>query len=244
MGSNMHHNFKVDILRFLLLLLVYALISNICIPLSERINIPNSLTAIGYVIFCVILLCFLNKKGELEYYGFKSLKNLNHKKLLFYIPMILIVSVNLLAGIHINDTLLQIVLISVCMLCVGFIEEVIFRSFLMKALMHKNDKLAIFVSGSLFGIIHLLNIFTGNNVFSTLLQVFYAMSFGLMCAIFFYKTKNIIPCILCHGISNMFDTFLPSDQTIVMQYIGCVLFILISGCYSIYLWKNHGFENR
>jgi membrane protease YdiL (CAAX protease family) len=143
-----------------------------------------------------------------------------------------------------SSTLLQIVLISVCMLCVGFIEEVIFRSFLMKALMHKNDKLAIFVSGSLFGIIHLLNIFTGNNVFSTLLQVFYAMSFGLMCAIFFYKTKNIIPCILCHGISNMFDTFLPSDQTIVMQYIGCVLFILISGCYSIYLWKNHSFENR
>ena len=55
----------------------------------------------------------------------------------------------------------------------------------MKALMHENDKLAIFVSGSLFRIIHLLNIFTGNNVFSTLLQVFYAMSFGLMCAIFF-----------------------------------------------------------
>ena len=97
MGSNTQNSFKKDIFRFILWLLVYALTSNICIPLSEIINIPNSLTAIGYVIFCVILLCFLNKKGELEYYGFKSLKNLNHKKLLFYIPMILIVSVNLFA---------------------------------------------------------------------------------------------------------------------------------------------------
>ena len=243
MGSNTQNSFKKDIFRFILWLLVYALTSNICIPLSERINIPNSLTAIGYIILCAILLYSLHKKGKLEYYGFKSLKNLNHKKLLFYIPIALIVSVNLLAGIHINDTLLQIVLISICMLCVGFIEEVLFRSFLMKTLMHKNDKFAIFVSGSLFGIIHLLNIFTGNNVFSTLLQVFYAMSFGFMCAIFFYKTKNIIPCILCHSISNVFDTFLPSEHTIVMQCIGCLLFILISGCYSIYLWKNHSFEN-
>ena len=110
MGSNIQNSFKKDIFRFMLWLLVYALTSNICIPLSERINIPNSLTAIGYVILCAILLYSLHKKGKLEYYGFNSLKNLNHRKLLFYFPMVLIVSVNLLAGIHINDTLLPLYL--------------------------------------------------------------------------------------------------------------------------------------
>jgi membrane protease YdiL (CAAX protease family) len=239
MGSNIQKNFKEDIFRFIVWLFIYAIISNICIPLSETIHIPNSLTAIGYMLLCTILLLFLTQKGKMEYYGFKTLTNLNHKKLLFYIPMILIASVNLWTGIHINDTLLQIVLISICMMCVGFIEEVLFRSFLMKALMNKSDKLAILISGSLFGIIHLLNLFTGANIFSTLLQVFYAISFGVMCAIFFYKTKNIIPCILCHSISNIFDTFLLSEQTIVMQYIGCVIFILISSFYSIYLWKDN-----
>lgn len=231
-------NFREDMVRFVFWLFVYALVSNIFIPLSEAISVPNSLTAIAYLLLCGIVIFVLYKKGKLKYYGFRSLHSLNYRKLLFCIPMIIIASVNLWSGIHINDTWIQIILVSVCMLCVGFIEELLFRSFLVKALMNKSEALAIIVSGSIFGFIHLLNIFTGADLFSTLLQVLYAMSFGFMCAIFFCRTNNIIPCVLCHSIGNVFDTFLPAEQSLSMQYFGCGAIIIIAGFYSVYLLKR------
>ena len=105
----------------------------------------------------------------------------------------------------------------------------------MKALMNKSSMLAIIVSGSLFGIVHLLNVFTGADLVPTLLQVFYAMAFGFMCAAFFYKTANIIPCIICHAVGNAFDTFLPKDLSVTMQYVGCISIVILSSSYGVYL---------
>lgn len=234
----MKNNLKKDSTVFFISILIYALISTVSMSLSDMIKIPNSITAVCYVLFSVFLIIFLKRKNKLSYYGINSLKNLNVKNLLYFIPMIIIASVNLWTGININNSLSQIILITICMICVGFFEELIFRSFLMKAIMNKNEILSVVISGILFGVIHLLNIFTGADILSTIIQVFYATAFGLMCSVFFYKTNNIIPCIVCHSLSNVFDTFLPIDLSIKMQYLGCISIIIISNFYTIYLLKN------
>lgn len=216
-------------------LVIYSLVSNISISISEAIHIPNSITSVAYILLCAAILFTLYKRKKLDYYGFNSLKELNAKNLLYYIPFIAVASVNLWTGIHINDTTLQIILITICMICVAFIEEVIFRAFLMKALKNKSSKLAIIVSGSLFGIIHLLNIFTGADLVSTLFQVSYAMAFGFMCAAFFYKTDNIIPCIICHAVGNALDIFLPTDISAAKQFVGCAAIIVFGSSYAVYL---------
>jgi len=232
------NNFSKDFVLFIICLLIYGLTSNVSIAISEKINFHNSIVALFYIIFSILLILFLKRKNKLSYYGLNSIKNLNYKNLLYFIPMIIIISVNLWNGININNSLIQIILITICMICVGFFEELIFRSFLMKAIMNKNKRIAIIVSGVLFGVIHLLNIFTGASIVTTILQAFYATSFGLMCAVFFYKTNNIIPCIICHSLSNAFDTFLPQNLSIEKQYIGCITIIIISSFYTIYLLKS------
>lgn len=214
---------------------VYAAVSNISIGLSEAVGVPNSITAIAYILLCSIMIFILHKRKKLGYYGFGSFKKLNAKNLLYYIPFIIAASVNLWAGIHIKDTTIQILLITICMICVAFIEEVIFRAFLMKALMNKSAALAVAVSSSLFGIIHLLNLFTGADIVSTVFQVFYAAAFGFMCAAFFYRTGSIIPCIICHAVGNALDIFLPKDMSVTMQYIGCTAIVLSGSFYGIYL---------
>lgn len=216
-------------------IVIYAIVSNIAISLSEAIHIPNSITAIAYVLLCTIIILILCKRSKLEYYGFNSLKELNAKNLLYYIPFVVVASVNIWSGIHINNSLSQILLITICMVCVAFIEEVIFRAFLMRALMNRSSLLAIIVSSSLFGIIHFLNIFVGADLVSTILQVCYAMAFGFMCATFFYKTDNIIPCIICHAVGNALDTFLPKDLSVTMQYAGCIAIVVFGSSYGIYL---------
>ena len=197
-------NFKSDLILFIICLIIYGLTSSISMMVSEMINFPNSIVAVSYVFLGIVLILFLKRKNKLSYYGLTSVKNLNYKNLLYFIPMIILVSINLWQGININDSVIQIILITICMICVGFFEEIIFRGFLMKAIMNKNKRIAIIISGVLFGVIHLLNIFIGNDILLTIIQVFYATSFGLMCAVFFYRTNCIIPCIICHSILNVF----------------------------------------
>lgn len=152
--------------------------------------------------------------------------------------MIIISLVNLRFGIYINYSWQQILLISITMLGVGFSEEILFRGFLMKAIMNKNPKAAILLPSIIFGIIHITNLFSGANIIMTILQVIYATFFALMCSMFFYKTNNLIPCMICHSITNITDVFLPNNLSIEDQYIGCIAFIIPSAFYAWYLYKT------
>lgn len=205
--------------------------------LSNVIEIPNSINALVEIIFPIAVIIYLKKKKLLSYYGIKSMKTLNYKNLLFFIPMVIIAFVNLAFGITINYSWQQILLISVAMLGVGFSEEILFRGFLMKALMNKNSKVAILLPSLLFGMLHITNLFGGANIVMTILQIIYAIAFALMCSMFFYKTGNIIPCMICHSIINITNTFLPDNLSIEYQIIGCVAFILPSAFYAWYLYK-------
>ena len=175
----------------------------------------------------------------MSYYGLESIKKLDCKNLLYFIPLIIIAFVNLLKGINLNVSTNQFILISICMICVAFFEEILFRSFLMRTLMNKNDVLALIVSSSLFGLIHLINIFSNDsNIYEIIMQSVYAFSSGFLYASFFYKTKNIIPIILGHALLNFLNIFLPLDLTLMEQIIGCSIICIISIVYATYILKT------
>ncbi len=232
------NKFKKEIILFIIFAFIYFALVIFANVLSNLIKIPNSINALSGILFLIGTIIFLKKKKLLSYYGINSLKSLNYKNLLYLIPIIIIPLTNLRHGININYSWSQIILISISMVGVGFSEEILFRGFLMKAIMNKNTKTAILVSSTIFGMFHLFNLISGANVVMTLLQVIYAISFGLMCSMFFYKTNNIIPCIICHIMTNITDIFLPEHLSIKCLYIGCVLFILPSAFYALYLHKT------
>ena len=235
-----NNKFKIEMIYFIIWLMIYFLLVIFANILSNIIiKIPNSINALVEIIFPIAVIIFLKKKKLLSYYGINSLKKLNYKNLLFCIPMIIIAFLNLGFGINIkNYSWQQILLISVSMLGVGFSEEILFRSFLIKAIMNKNTKAAILLPSIFFGIIHITNLFGGADIVMTILQIIYASAFGLMCSMFFYKTNNIIPCMICHSITNITDIFLPKNLSIEYQYIGCIAFIIPSIFYAWYLYKT------
>lgn len=231
--------FKKEMIFSIIWIIIYFILVIFANILSNIIiKIPNSINALIEIIFPIVIILFLKKKKLLSYYGINNLKNLNYKNLLLCIPMIIIPLVNLCFGIHINYSLQQILLISIAMLGVGFSEEILFRSFLIKAIMNKNSKVAILLPSIIFGILHITNLFGGANVVITILQIIYATSFALMCSMFFYKTNNIIPCMICHSITNITNTFLPNTLSIEYQCIGCIAFIIPSAFYAWYLYKT------
>lgn len=95
---------------------------------------------------------------------------------------------------------------------IGLLEEsvcrcVLFNSF--KAFFGDNKKgvyLAAFLSSLLFGAIHLGNL-NGSNTISTITQVIYATFFGMLFAVIYYRSGNLLSCIILHGLVDFADCF-------------------------------------
>jgi len=221
---------KHETLCCILLIVIYVLVNSYCV---QNFGIGNYRTTIINTIFsfALIILAILLKRTS--YYGLTSIKNL--KKYLYFIPLFLIVSVNLWNGININNSATEIIFYILTMFNVGFIEEIIFRGFLFKMMAKDNIKIAIIVSSITFGIGHIVNLLNGADLIPTLMQICYAISIGYLFVIIFYKSKSLIPCIITHCLVNSLSIF---NIETSMSYISSIFLIIIPIIYSIYINKK------
>ena len=227
---------KNEILFAVLLIIVYIMGSSIFDGFSTKLY-----TLIFQVLLSLVLFGWLYKQRLLEEYGLCK-SRISSKKLLYYIPLIVIVSCNLWFGLTLQYTITESVYYVLSMLCVGFLEEMIFRSFLFKAMSKDNLKMAIIVSSVTFGIGHLINLFNGSGaeLFASVCQVGYAMAFGYLAVMLFYKSKSLIACILAHGVMNALSIF--GNVTVMNTYavqigVSLVLFV-VSIVYAEYIRKS------
>lgn len=100
------------------------------------------------------------------------------------------------------------------MMCVGVAEEVMCRGFLFGACREyfgENKKgiyLSVFVSALIFGCSHIGNlIFTPDLVIATVAQVIYASEVGIIFAVIYYRSENLLPCIILHGLFDFASDF-------------------------------------
>lgn len=225
---------RKHLLMALLSILIYVVVLSVCDSLSANAGIIKLYTAPAGLILSAIAWFCMKKNGKTSYYGFNSLSKLNCKELLYFIPFILLATVNLWTGVAIKNSALEIALFIVSMICVGFLEEVIFRGFLFRAMAENNVKTAIIVSSVTFGIGHIVNLLNGAAFVPTMLQLAYAVVIGFAFTIFVYKTNNIIPCIICHAVLNSLSIF-GIEGSYAVQAVVCALMVIIAGVYAIYL---------
>jgi len=166
-----------------------------------------------------------------SYYGLSRIRE--YKRYLYFIPLLLIISVNLWGGIHINNTADEILFHIITMINVGFMEEIIFRGFLFKMMEKDNPKSAMVVSAVTFGIGHIVNLLNGAEVIPTLLQICYATAIGFLFVVIFYKSKSLIPCIITHALVNALSIF--SVENEILSYISSVFLIVVSVIYAVYI---------
>jgi len=125
------------------------------------------------------------------------------------------------------------------MLCVGFLEEVIFRGFLFKAICKTNVKQAIIISSVTFGFGHIVNLFNGKDIPETLMQICYAVAIGFLFTIIFYKGKSLWPCIITHSVINSLSVFANENAITIHKHLaGCIFLCIVSVVYALYLLKT------
>lgn len=187
---------------------IYCAANSLAYPISEAIGVDSSATLLFNLILTVILFMWISKKGLTKYYGLCS-TNVSAGRFLWYIPLVLFMSRNLWLGFAINLPILDTVCYILSMFCVGFLEEVIFRGFLFKALAKDNVKMAIIVSSITFGLGHILNLLNGSgmDLIANLCQIVGAVACGFLFVIIFYRGGSLIPCIIAHSVNNAVSVF-------------------------------------
>ena len=137
-----------------------------------------------------------------------------------------------------NASVSETVLFILSMLCVGFIEEVIFRGFLFKAMCKDNVNLAIFVSSITFGMGHIINLLNGRELIPTLLQICYATAIGFLFTIIFYKGKSLWPCIIAHGVFNSLSNFSIKNYSLMSDVISAAILCIICVGYALWILRK------
>lgn len=226
--------FKKDETLFAILWIVIYVIgfSNADI-ISETIGMPKAITACFGLVLSALLFIFIRKNLLFEYFGLCGFRG-SLQDFLYFIPLVLISSVNLWNGLTLHYDIPTSILNVVSMCFVGFLEEVIFRGFLFKSMCRSNLRFAIIVSSLTFGMGHIVNLLLGEPLFDTLLQLVYASAIGFCYTSIFLVGKSILPCIISHALVNSLSTFAvePSNE----EHIFTTVFITaLSVGYGIWL---------
>ena len=227
---------KNELTFSLLWIAAYVVLFSAADNLSASLGLAKSITAPVGLLLSLFLFLWIRKNGLMEKYGLCPFRG-NRKAYLYFIPLLLLMTANLWNGAAITVSAAEVALHILSMLCVGFLEEVIFRGLLFKALCKNSMKQAVILSSVTFGLGHIVNLLNGADVLPTLLQICYAVAIGFLFVIIFCKGKSLLPCILAHGVINSLSIFsIEGSQT--FQLITAIALCVIPIGYALWIVKN------
>lgn len=237
---------------------LYVVMMNISLQFCGGFdNLASKTTAQMLVpVGCILLLAILStawiiRNNLTEKFGLCRFKG-NLKTFLWFIPLIVMSCINLKNGLALTTPLAVTLLMMVNKAVAGYVEEIIFRGFLFRAMAKDNLKSAIIVSAVTFGAGHIVNLANTADTMSVLLQVCYAIAIGFLYTIIVYKGGSLWPCIASHMFVNgssvfalvqgpfteLLDAAFGQATPELIQTCSATLIIVVSGSYALWLWKK------
>ena len=215
---------------------IYVLAFGNADTLSEAIGIPKLLTVLVGILLSFLLWHFLRSNNLTEAYGLCRLQR-KSRDFLYFLPLIAISSVNFWNGLTLQEAPLTIFLYILSMCCVAFLEEVIFRGLLFRGLCEENVTVAIWISSLTFGFGHIVNLFFGEPVLPTIMQLVYASAIGFCYTVIVYTGGSLLPCILSHAFVNTTSIF-AREPDLPHLILTTALQTLLSFGYGLWLLRK------
>ena len=206
--------------------------------LQNNFGLDSLWHMLGLIVISAAIFLFVKKNGFMEKYGLAGWAK-NNRAMLWFIPLWLLSCMNLLSGFQPDYPVPGLIYAAVSMALVGFAEELIFRGFLFKAMLKDGSvKAAVIVSSVTFGLGHILNLFTGQDLIETLNQVVFAVAVGFVFTLVFYKSGSLLPGILAHSFIDASSVFASDEGSQLLNMILHIVFIVVSLAYCLYLAKR------
>ena len=221
-------------------IVIYCVLQSLVNPLNKAIGVAYAASAAFCVLQTVVLFAFIRKNNLPKRYGLCK-SPVPACQFLYYVPLVILASGNLWNGVAVNYSAAETVCRIVCMLCVGFLEEVIFRGFLFVAIAKDNIKSAVVISSVTFGIGHIINLFNGSgmDLVGNLCQIGFAIAVGFLLVTIFYRGGSLLPCIFVHSALNTLGTFAnDANLTTETHLLHLAVLIVIAVVYTLILTRT------
>ena len=193
---------------------------------------------LGLIVISAAIILFVEKNGLMEKYGLAGWAK-NSRAMLWFIPLWLLSCLNLFSGFQPDYPVPGLLYAALSMAIVGFVEELIFRGFLFKAMLKDGSvTAAVIVSSVTFGMGHIINLFTGHELIATLTQVVFAVAMGFVFTLVFYKSGSLLPGILAHSFIDVTSVLASDEGAPLVNMIVHVVVIAIAAAYCLYLAKR------
>ena len=221
-------------------IVVYCVLMSLGDSLSGILGVAKSVTLAVALLLSALLLTFLAKNRLFASYGLCR-SEASARSMLYYLPLVLMLSANLWYGVTLNYGALETLLYVLTMLLVGLLEELIFRGLLFEAMRGDSPRAAVIVSSVTFGIGHIINLVNGSGaeLLPNLLQVVYATAAGFMFVMIYCKSKSLVTCILSHGVFNALSAFAnEAVASMEMKILTAALLTVITASYGAYIARS------
>lgn len=237
---------------------LYVVVMNIALQFCGGFDdlASKTTTQVLVPVICICVLAVFStvwiiRNGLSEKYGLCRFRG-SRKQFLYFIPLIIMSCVNLKNGLGLKAPAAVSLLMMVNLAVAGYVEEIIFRGFLFRAMAKDNLRSAIIVSAITFGAGHIVNLANTADTLSVLLQVCYAIMVGFMYTLVVHKGGSLWPCIASHIFVNGSSTFALEQgpfsdlvaavfgqaSTDLVQICSSVFIMVVSGSYALWLWKK------
>ncbi|MBP0969067.1 MAG: CPBP family intramembrane metalloprotease [Oscillospiraceae bacterium] len=217
-----------------------------CIMLYCALTVParskgdDSLLMLGTLTVETVLIAVFVKRSQLEHkYGLDRWPA-DTKEYLYFIPMWILTTGNAWDGVEPYFEMPGEIYAALSLILVGFVEEMLFRGFLFRALIPQTGvRKAVVISALTFGIGHIVNLFNGQATLLTLVQVVFALGWGFMLTLVYLKCGSIWPCIVAHSLVDAISVI--GKDTEKGDWIYIIVTIAASAAYCLYLSKLDDF---
>lgn len=157
-------------------------------------------------------------------------------------PLLIILAILLIGngGIRVSSASEILMIAGTQLLIVAFIEEMVFRGFMINILLSKGFKVAVLTSSLLFALTHSLQLLGGQSIEGIIVQITYAFFIGMVLSLLIVNSQPIIITITFHGLNNFLIMTSQTDGSSIYNYL--IISILIS--HSLFLWSKALQSNR
>jgi len=224
---------KKAVLHSLIWLMAYLAVNTFTANYAGMIGVePYIISAIPNLLLAVICFFYLIKTNIAGEIGLLAKPTERSATMLFYIPLLALPFLNLLYGINWELSMANLAALLLMYAGVGFMEEVIFRGLMFRALTKKWSRYVVvtFISFT-FAIGHIVSMVAiDQSAADTVLQIINALVVGFMFMAIILASGNLTICIITHILYNFMAGISLIDNSdtsiIVVNLIITVLYFM------------------
>ena len=158
----------------------------------------------------------------------------NTRRYLYFLPMWVLATGNLWDGFAPSYQGAAQLIAVLSMVLVGFVEEMLFRGFLFRALLkEEKTKTAIVITSLTFGMGHIVTLLAGQASLETFVQMLFAVAWGFILTMVCCKSGSLLPCIVAHAMIDVSAMFGADNPTVDAVCIGVTIVVGTLYCLSL-----------